>query len=170
MSLINFKKILSCSDQDQVHSAENLLKADPTKKWLSSKKPEERITCTIEFDKLSSIASIDIGNNGCAFIELLVSRLSSKTDDWTVLLPSTLLMTPKESRTNTNNQQTRSCKALHLNPKSVNEKWDRLKIICEQKFARNRPFGLNYIKLYSNDSEQIDIDDEDETETEQKKI
>ena len=79
-------------------------------------------------------------------------------------------MTPKESRTNTNSQQTRSFKALHLNAKSLNEKWDRLKIICEQKFARNRPFGLNYIKLYSDDNKPIDIDDEDETETEQKKI
>ncbi|UJR23469.1 hypothetical protein I4U23_026470 [Adineta vaga] len=147
MPLIHLKKILSCSSEDQIHCAQNLLNPDQSNKWFSSKKPEERITCIIEFDKPSCISSIDI-------------------DDWTMLLPSTLFMTPKESRTNQNNQQIKSLKSFHLNKVTLNKKWNRLKIICEQKFNRDIPFGLNFIKLYSNDDHQI----EDETDIEQKQI
>ena len=67
----------------------------------------------------------------------------------------------------------------------LNEKWDRLKIICEQKFNRLNQFGLCFIKLYSpstlaDETNQLDIlnkssvnindDEDDETEKEQHKI
>ncbi len=170
----------------QIHCAENLLKPEQYKKWLSSKGTDERITCIIELEKSSLISSIDIGNDGSAFIELFVSRSSSsKSDDWTVLLSATLLMTPSESRSNTNRNQVKLLKSNDLNKICLNEKWDRLKIVCEQKFNRLNQFGLCFIKLYSpstledeiNSSESlnkslINIQDEDEDETgkEQNKI
>jgi DNA-repair protein XRCC1 len=186
MPLINFRNILSCSNEDRIHCAENLLKPEQYKKWLSSKGNDERIICIIELEKSSLISSVDIGNDGSAFIELFVSRSSSsKTDDWTVLLPATLLMTPSESRSNTNRNQVKLLKSTDLNKTCLNEKWDRLKIVCEQKFNRLNPFGLCFIKLYSptladetNQSELLNKssitmhvdDDDDETEKEQNKI
>ncbi|CAF2317220.1 unnamed protein product [Rotaria sp. Silwood2] len=188
MPLINFRNVLSCSSEDRIHCAENLLKPEQYKKWLSSKGSDERLTCILEFEKSSLISSIDIGNDGSAFIELLVSRSSSsKTDDWTLLLPATLLMTPSESRSNTNRNQVKLLKSYDLNKACLNEKWDRLKIICEQKFNRLNQFGLCFIKLYSpstssdetnqtgslNKSSIIisnDDDDDDETGKEQSKI
>ncbi|CAF1430537.1 unnamed protein product [Rotaria sordida] len=187
MPLINFRNILSCSSEDRIHCAENLLKPEQYKKWLSSKGSDEHITCIIEFEKSSLISSIDIGNDGSAFIELFVSRSSSsKTNDWTLLLPATLLMTPNESRSNINRNQVKLLKSSDLNSICLNEKWDRLKIICEQKFNRLNQFGLCFIKLYSpssladetNQSELlkkssiiIDNDnDDDETGKEQRKI
>ncbi|CAF3330087.1 unnamed protein product [Rotaria sp. Silwood1] len=187
MPLINFRNVLSCSSEDRIHCAENLLKPEQYKKWLSSKGSDEHITCILEFEKSSSISSIDIGNNGSAFIELFVSRSSSsKTDDWTLLLPATLLMTPSESRSNTNRNQVKLLKSYDLNKTCLNEKWDRLKIICEQKFNRLNQFGLCFIKLYSsstssdetNQTESLNKssvvidndDDDDETSKEQSKI
>ncbi len=108
-------------------------------------------------EKPSFISSVDIGNDGSASIELLVSQsFSSKSDDWTVLLPSTVLMTPSESRADTNRHQIKSLKSHHLNKTCLNQQWDRLKIICEQKLNRVNQFGLNFIKLYSIAEEQIE--------------
>ena len=124
-------------------------------------------------EKSSFISSIDIGNDGSAFIELFVS----KSDNWTVLLPTTILMTPKESRSNINRNQVKLFKSYELNKTSLNEKWDRLKIICDQKFNRSHQFGLSFIKLHSSDEDtinkslnDIEQDDEDETSIEQSKI
>jgi len=94
-------------------------------------------------------------------------------------------MTPSESRSNTNRNQVKLLKSNDLNKTCLNEKWDRLKIVCEQKFNRLNQFGLCFIKLYSpstlsdetNQSESlnkssinIDDDDDDETEKAQSKI
>ncbi|CAF3835989.1 unnamed protein product, partial [Rotaria magnacalcarata] len=188
MPLINFRNILSCSSEDRIHCAENLLKPEQYKKWLSAKGSDERITCILEFEKSSLISSVDIGNDGSSFIELFVSRSSSsKMDDWTLLLPATLLMTPNESRSNTNRNHVKLLKSSDLNKTCLDEKWDRLKIVCEQKFDRLNLFGLCFIKLYSpatlsdetNQSESLnkssiimknDDDDDDETGKEQSKI
>lgn len=156
---------------------------------MSAKGSDEHIICILELEKSSLISSIDIGNDGSAFIELLVSRSSStKTDDWTVLLPATLLMTPSESRSNINRNHVKLLKSSDLNKACLNEKWDRLKIVCEQKFNRLNQFGLCFIKLYSpstsdNDTnpseslnrssaiqQKVDDEDDDETGKEQSKI
>lgn len=145
------------------------------------------ITCIIELEKSTNISSVDIGNDGSAFIELFVSRSSSsKVDDWTCLLPATLLMSPSDSRSNINRNQVKLLKSTDLNKTCLNEKWDRLKIVCEQKFNRLNQFGLCFIKLYSpatGDDENNpnsstnrssilirDDDDDDETQKEQNKI
>ncbi|CAF4346857.1 unnamed protein product, partial [Adineta steineri] len=39
---------------------------------------------------------------------------------------------------------------------SLNQKWTRLKIICDQKFNHTNQFGLNFIKLYSDENNQIE--------------
>lgn len=94
-------------------------------------------------------------------------------------------MRPTESRSNTNRNQVKLLKDSDLNKTCLNEKWDRLKIVCEQKFNRLDQFGLCFIKLYSpstltdetNQSEtlnkslmNINDDDDDETGKEQTKI
>ncbi|CAF3068230.1 unnamed protein product [Rotaria socialis] len=147
MSLINFKNILSCSSEDRVHCAKNLLEPEQYKKWLSSDSTDERIVCVLEFETPSLINSVDIGNDGSAFIELLVSQ--STSDEWTALLPQTMLMTPNESRSNKNRNQIKVFKSNDLNKTCLNEKWDRLKIICEQKFNSSNQFGLTFIKVNS---------------------
>jgi DNA-repair protein XRCC1 len=84
-------------------------------------------------------------------------------------------MSPTESRSNTNRNEIRLLKSDELNKTCLNEKWSRLKIICEQKFNRINQFGLNFIKLYSEKDNPKKLlnnleDEEDETEQEQSKI
>lgn len=118
------------------------------KKWSSNKATDDQIECILEFDRASQISSIDIGNDGSAFIEIFVSR-SDRSDQWQILLPMTLLMTPSESRSNTNRNQVKLLKSSDLNPECSKEKWNRVKVVCEQKFDRTHPFGLCFIKFYS---------------------
>ena len=94
-------------------------------------------------------------------------------------------MTPKESKSNTNRNQIKTFQSSDLNASALNEKWKRVKIICEQKFNRSKPYGLAFIKLYSS-SKEVDVsgsrkrslttmdatdeDESDETGEEQSKI
>jgi len=150
MPLIPCQRVVSCSSEDRSYRAENLLKPENYKKWISGKDANGQIECIIEFEKPTLISSIDVGNDGSAFIELFVSR--SNTDDpkqWTVFLPSTLLMTPSESRSNLNRNQVKLLKSTDFIPTCLKEKWTRVKIICEQKFNQMHQFGLCFIKFYS---------------------
>jgi len=182
MSLIHFKSVISCSSEDKIHLAKNLLDLDHDKKWLSAKGTEDRITCILEFDKASSISSIEIGNDGSAFIEILVSV---GDDDWSLLLPVTGLMSPKESRSDINRNQKKIFQGSDFEANTLNKKWLRIKLICLQKF-NTKTFGLQFIKLYtfskdydsasttskalSTSITKIDDKDDDETKQEQTKI
>ena len=66
-------------------------------------------------------------------------------------------MTPSESRSSTNRNQVKLLKSTDLNQACLNQKWDRLQIVCEQKFNRVNPFGLCFIKLYSPSSVSDDV-------------
>lgn len=153
-----------------MHSAKNLLHPNPNgdQGWLSSKGGEDRITCVLEFDKSVSISSIEIGNDGSAFIEILVSN---GDEDWTLLLPVTSLMTPKESRSDLHRNQKKVFQGSDFEPNTQNKEWQRVKLICLQKF-NSKPFGLQFIKFYTSpkDNHTDDEDDEDETRKEQSRI
>ena len=92
-------------------------------------------------------------------------------------------MSPKESRANTNRNQIKTFQSAALNPASLNEKWKRLKIVCDQEFNRSKPYGLAFVKLYSASKDadgagsrkralaSVDVTDEDdETGEEQSRI
>ena len=58
-----------------------MLKADGTHKWKCSTAGEKSISVVLQFEKASQIHSIDIGNDGSAFVEILVGRASASSDD-----------------------------------------------------------------------------------------
>lgn len=169
----------------QVHRAENLLKPEQYKKWSSSSSDDDEISCVLQLEKPSTISSVDIGNDGSAFIELLVAKSDqSAKDQWTALLPPTSLMSINEARSDTNRNHVKLLKSSDLNSKALNEKWDLVKIICQQTFQRATQFGLCFVKIYSSsplndESNQTSTtskkvltinDDEDENGEEQSKI
>jgi hypothetical protein len=49
----------------------------------------------------------------------------------------------------TNRNQVKLLKSNDLNELCLSDEWDRVKIICEQKFNRVNQFGLCFIKFYS---------------------
>ena len=58
----------------QVHRAENLLKGAKGNKWRCANPGESQASVVIQLEKASIINSVDIGNDGSAFVEVLVSR------------------------------------------------------------------------------------------------
>ncbi len=63
---------------------------------------EKQASVTLQLEKASEIQQLDIGNEGSAFIEVLVAR---ENDDFQVLLVASSFMTPVDARNGTNLNQ-----------------------------------------------------------------
>lgn len=66
-----------------------------------------------------------------------------------VLLVTSSLMSLKESKDGINKSGVRFFKRADLNKPAVDEKWDRVKIVCTQPFNKHAPYGLSFVVLHS---------------------
>ncbi|XP_053375045.1 DNA repair protein XRCC1-like isoform X2 [Mercenaria mercenaria] len=149
MPEIKVQHIVSFSSEDKNHPADNLLKPEGTHKWKCAASGEKSISVVIQFEKASQIQSVDIGNEGSAFVEILVGRSSAATDhDYQVLLVASSFMTPLEARNGTNRNSVRMFDASKLSATVSSQKWDRVKIVCTQPFNKTSTFGLSFIKFH----------------------
>ncbi|KAJ8312880.1 hypothetical protein KUTeg_010253 [Tegillarca granosa] len=152
MPEIKVQHVVSCSSEDKNHPSENLLKPEGTHKWKCSTAGEKSATVVLQFEKASQIHSLDIGNEGSAFIEVLVGRASAVTDqDYQVLLVASSFMTPTESRNGTNRNSVRMFGSDRLSKTTANEKWDRVKIVCTQPFNKKKKIGAFFINPENED-------------------
>ncbi|XP_070202995.1 DNA repair protein XRCC1-like isoform X2 [Littorina saxatilis] len=150
MPEINIKHVVSCSSEDRNNPAENLLKAEGTHKWRTANPGEKNASVVLQFEKSSQIYGIDIGNEGSAFVEVLVGKSTSSSDsDFQVLLVSSSFMSPSDSRNNTNRNAVRIFGADKLSKTVASENWDRVKIVCTQPFNKSMTYGLSFIKFHS---------------------
>ncbi|XP_074075531.1 DNA repair protein XRCC1 isoform X2 [Macrotis lagotis] len=151
MPEIRLRHVVSCSSQDPTHSAENLLKADTYRKWRSAKAGEKQISVILQLEKEEQIHSIDIGNEGSAFVEVLVgsSAGGSGEQDYEVLLVTSSFMSPSESRSGANSNRVRLFAADKLVRATAEKRWDRIKIVCSQPYTKDSPYGLSFIRLHS---------------------
>ncbi|OWF35609.1 DNA repair protein XRCC1 [Mizuhopecten yessoensis] len=130
--------------------ADNLLKAEGAHKWKTTAPAEKHATVVLQFEKASLIHSIDIGNEGSAFVEVLGGKSSAKEDkDYQVLLVASSFMNPMDSRNNTNRNMVRMFGKEKFSKTAVSEKWDRVKIVCTQPFNKTSSYGLSFIKFHS---------------------
>ncbi|XP_027714029.1 DNA repair protein XRCC1 isoform X2 [Vombatus ursinus] len=150
MPEIRLRHVVSCSSQDPTHSAENLLKADTYRKWRSAKAGEKQISVILQLEKEEQIHGIDIGNEGSAFVEVLVGSSAHGTgeQDYEVLLVTSSFMSPSESRSGTNSNRVRLFAADKLVRATADKRWDRIKIVCSQPYAKDSPYGLSFIRLH----------------------
>ncbi|KAK7078859.1 X-ray repair complementing defective repair in Chinese hamster cells 1 [Halocaridina rubra] len=145
MPPLKFKEVLSFSSQDPNHPADNLLKPDTFRKWkCASGTSEKQAFIILKLEGLSSIHSLDIGNEGSAFVEVLVARDGG---DFQVLLVASSFMTPAESRNGSNLSRVRMFGPDKLNKTVADQKWDRLKVICTQPFNKNMQYGLSFVNV-----------------------
>ncbi|XP_060573725.1 DNA repair protein XRCC1-like [Ruditapes philippinarum] len=150
MPEIKLQHIVSFSSEEKNHPADNLLKPEGTYKWKCAAPGEKSVSVVIQFEKASQIQSIDIGNEGSAFVEILVGRSSAANDhDYQVLLVASSFMTPLEARNGTNRNSVRMFDARKLSAAVSSQKWDRVKIVCTQPFNKTSTFGLSFIKFHS---------------------
>lgn len=70
MPALKFSHVVSFSSEDSVSKAEHLLIPDGTKKWKSKDKGEKQVSAVLQLKKSDKINSINIGNEGSAFVEV----------------------------------------------------------------------------------------------------
>lgn len=146
MPTIKFTEVLSFSSEDPNHPAENLLSSETFRKWKCAPGTVgNQSTVTMKLERLSSIHSIDIGNEGSAFVEVLVGREGA--GDFQLLLVASSFMSPIESRNSTDLNRVRMFGPDKLNKNVACQKWDRIKVICTQPFNKNMQYGLSFITV-----------------------
>lgn len=150
MPEIKLKHVVSCSTEDSTHKADNLLSSDTYRKWKAARPGEKQTSVILQFEKEEQVHSIDIGNEGSAFIEVLVGNSSaSREQDFEVLLVTSSFMSPTESRNGTNLNRVRFFGPTQLQKSPAQEKWDRVKIVCSQPYSKNIAYGLAFVKFHS---------------------
>lgn len=150
MPEIKLKHVVSCSTEDNTHKADNLLSSDTYRKWKAARPGEKQTSVILQFEKEDQVHSIDIGNEGSAFIEVLVGNSSAVRDqDYEVLLVTSSFMSPTESRNGTNMNRVRFFGPSQLQKSTAQEKWDRVKIVCSQPYSKNIAYGLAFVKFHS---------------------
>ncbi|KAM7383090.1 hypothetical protein PAMP_002772 [Pampus punctatissimus] len=150
MPEIKLKHVVSCSTEDTTHKADNLLSSDTYRKWKAARSGEKQTSVILQFEKEEQVHSIDIGNEGSAFIEVLVGNSSAVRDqDYEVLLVTSSFMSPTESRNGTNMNRVRFFGPNQLQKSTAQEKWDRVKIVCSQPYSKNIAYGLAFVKFHS---------------------
>ncbi|KAK1806626.1 hypothetical protein P4O66_005129 [Electrophorus voltai] len=150
MPEIKLKHVVSCSSEDTTHKADNLLSSDTYRKWKAARPGEKQTSIILQFDKEEQVHSIDIGNEGSAFIEVLVGHSTSvKDQDFEVLLVTSSFMSPTESRAGTNTNRVRFFGPQQLVKATAQEKWDRVKIVCSQPYSKTIAYGVAFIKFHS---------------------
>ncbi|XP_010621572.1 DNA repair protein XRCC1 isoform X2 [Fukomys damarensis] len=160
MPEIRLRHVVSCSSQDSTHCAENLLKADTYRKWRAAKAGEKCISVVLQLEKEEQIHSMDIGNNGSAFVEVLVgsSAGGASEQDYEVLLVMSSFMSPSESRSGSNPSRVRMFGPDKLVRTAAEKRWDRIKIVCSQPYSKDSPYGLSFIRLRSPpDKEEAEV-------------
>ncbi|CAL8288628.1 unnamed protein product [Merluccius merluccius] len=150
MPEIKLKHVVSCSSEDSTHKADNLLSSDTYRKWKAARAGEKQTSVILQLEKEEQIHSIDIGNEGSAFIEVLVGNSSSTRDqDYEVLLVTSSFMSPTESRNCSNTGRVRFFGPSQLQKSPAQEKWDRVKIVCSQPYSKNIAYGVAFVKFHS---------------------
>uniref|UniRef100_UPI00398F32E4 DNA repair protein XRCC1-like n=1 Tax=Pristiophorus japonicus TaxID=55135 RepID=UPI00398F32E4 len=104
----------------------------------------------LQFEKAEQIHSVDIGNEGSAFVEVLVGNSTSACEqDFEVLLVSSFFMSPTESRSGTMLNRVRMFGLDKLAKATSSKKWDRVKLVCTQPYNKNLAYGLSFIRFNS---------------------
>ncbi|KAL8219611.1 UNVERIFIED_CONTAM: hypothetical protein K2H54_028662 [Gekko kuhli] len=150
MPEIAIRHVVSASSSDTTHCAENLLKADTYRKWKAAQPGEKQVSAILQFEKEEQIHSIDIGNEGSAFVEVLVgSSASSSEQNYEVLLVTSSFLSPSESKSGTNLNRVRMFGPDKLVKATAEKKWDRVKIVCTQPYNKSLAYGLSFVRFHS---------------------
>lgn len=85
MPEMKIERIVSVSSEDKKYPASNLLGPPGSGRWKSGSPGEKNVTVILQFTEPSKISSVHVGNEGSAFVEVLVGKASASSDqDWKV--------------------------------------------------------------------------------------
>ncbi|XP_069891226.1 protein XNDC1N isoform X2 [Dipodomys merriami] len=153
MAPVKISHIVSFSSQDPKYPVENLLNPDIQKgPWLSCPQDKSgQLRAELQLERAVPISYIDVGNCGCAFLQIDVGRSSWSLDrPFVTLLPATMLMSLADSKQGKNRSGVRMFKDDDFLAPASEESWDRLRLTCSQPFTRHQSFGLAFLRVRSN--------------------
>ncbi|NXD46761.1 XRCC1 protein, partial [Copsychus sechellarum] len=141
----------SVTSADPRHPAENLLRPDDGGRWRGAAAGEKRGGVVLELGESKPIHSLHIGNDGAAFVEVLVG--SSAGGEFQVLLPSGGVMSPSESRAGPG-AGAGPRRGGMFGPDSLvkapaQASWDRGGVVLSQPYCQSRPYGLSFIRVFA---------------------
>ncbi|NXU67282.1 XRCC1 protein, partial [Horornis vulcanius] len=112
MAPVKISYVVSFSSQDPKYPAENLLSEDGIKPWLGCPKDHSRqLSVELQLERASLIGYVDVGNYGCAFLQIEVGRSSWPCGQpYLTLVPTVTLMTPADSKLDQNRCRVRMFK------------------------------------------------------------
>uniref|UniRef100_A0A0X3P385 BRCT domain-containing protein n=1 Tax=Schistocephalus solidus TaxID=70667 RepID=A0A0X3P385_SCHSO len=141
------ERILSCSTEDKAFPASNLLKVNAFYKWKCEEAGAKQAFVIFKFGQAYQFNRLDIGNEGSAFVEVLVSR-SATDDTFEVLLPSSSFMSPMDAKQGKGLNCVRIFGGEELTKSVAAQKWDVVKVVCTQPFSKAIQYGLAFIRFY----------------------
>ncbi|NXJ57881.1 TRPC2 protein, partial [Spizaetus tyrannus] len=149
MAPVKISYIVSFSSQDPKYPVENLLREDGLCPWLGCPHDRSRqLRVELQLERASPIGYVDVGNCGCAFLQIEVGCSSWPLDQpYLTLVPSVALMTPADSKLDQNRCGVRMFKEADFLALAVGQKWDRLRLTCSQPFSKHSQFGLSFIRV-----------------------
>uniref|UniRef100_H2ZBQ2 BRCT domain-containing protein n=1 Tax=Ciona savignyi TaxID=51511 RepID=H2ZBQ2_CIOSA len=165
MPQIKLQHIVSFSSEHKVHKVENLLKGG---KWKCGNPGEKQGFVVFQFPKATKISSIDVGNNGSAFVEVLVCRTGGE-EKYEVLLVASSLMSPLDSRNEKSTNTVRMFGSDKLSSAS-DQLWDQVKVVCTQPFNKHIAYGLSFIHFNTPEEEKDTIQESVQKEATQLEI
>ncbi|XP_012372548.1 short transient receptor potential channel 2-like isoform X1 [Octodon degus] len=152
MAPVKISHVVSFSSQDPKYPVENLLTPDSQRgPWLSCPRDKSgQLKVELQLERAVRISYIDIGNCGCAFLQIDVGRSSWSLDrPFITLLPATMLMSLADSKQGKNRSGVRMFKDDDFLAPASGESWDRLRLSCSQPFTQHQPFGLAFLRVRS---------------------
>ena len=115
---------------DGNHQSNDLIHSSPTssstliRKWRTGSGGEGQASVVLQLEKAEQIHSIDIGNEGSTFVEVLVGDSDAEVKiDYQVLLGASAFMTPAEAKAWTNVNKVRMFGPAALNKTTREKKW-----------------------------------------------
>ncbi|KAM9658970.1 LOW QUALITY PROTEIN: protein XNDC1N [Trichechus inunguis] len=152
MAPVKISHVVSFSSQDPKYPVENLLNPDSQRgPWLSCPQDKSgQLKVELQLERAVPIGYIDVGNCGCAFLQIDVGRSSWSLDRaFVTLLPATMLMSLADSKQGKNRSGVRMFKDDDFLAPASGESWDRLRLTCSQPFTRHQSFGLAFLRVRS---------------------
>uniref|UniRef100_A0A8B9R019 DNA-repair protein Xrcc1 N-terminal domain-containing protein n=1 Tax=Anas platyrhynchos TaxID=8839 RepID=A0A8B9R019_ANAPL len=158
MAPVRISSVVSFSSQDPRFPVENLLREDRGGPWLCCPRDRSRwLRAELQLEAAMAIGYLDLGNCGCALVQVEVGRSSWPRDHpYVPLVPGVPLMTPAESRAGENRCGVRMFKEADFLEPAVGQKWDRVRLTCSQPFSRQGQFGLSFLRLRTPSDPQPD--------------
>ena len=156
MNVVKITSVVSFSHEETAFPASNLLQLETYKKWKCPSGTKQAIAI-LQLDSMHQIETIDIGNEGSAFIEILVGRSADTDAQFEVLAPTSTLMSPADSKAWTNCNAVKMFTKDKMNSVTVDQKWDRVKIVCHQSYNTTKPFGISFIRIRAAGASKTDV-------------